>query len=187
VAPGGEFEGQSPLKGATQEPVIPADLNPIFSIDRALMQVLKASTKHLPIVIEMMRELAQSGVRDRDEIDEVLDLQLRRIIDDDEWTALILRTDEEVVAGYAIFRLTQSFQHPGETVALVHDFLVRRSFRRRGFGRRFLAHIQGAYWRGQAEHVFVTIPGMDERAVKFFENVGFQVQGVRLSMPLKDS
>ena len=144
------------------------------------MQVIQAREKHIYLLVEMMHELAMSDVGRRDQTDAYLESSVREILKDPEWTTLILREDDASPAGYVIFRVTSSNQFPGETVALLHDFLVRRPYRRRGYGRRFYQHIHERYFQGKVSRIFLTVPSKNDRAVAFWEAMGLVVEGVRM-------
>ena len=144
------------------------------------MQVIKARERHLHLLVEMMHELAHSGVGRREQVDAVLERQVSEVLEDPAWTTLILRLEDGAPVGYAMFRFAPSSQHPGEQVALLHDFLVRRTHRRQGFGRRFFSHIHQTYFQGRVAQVFLTVPGLNERALAFWQAMNFQVEGVRM-------
>lgn len=144
------------------------------------MQVLRAREKHLYLLIEMMRELAMSDVGRRAKPDAELEQDLRRVLEDPEWEILILREDDETPVGYAMFRIAPSNQFPGETVALIHDLLIRRPYRRRYYAKRLYHHVYKRYLYGKTSRIFLTIPSKNDRAIAFWEAMGFKVQGIRM-------
>jgi len=106
-----------------------------------------------------------------------LDLnEKRRELDDKDARFLLVHDDGEKLVGYCHIRFgTNDDDDPIEVVVYVYELQVSSKYQRFGIGRRLMELVHQITWKAGLAKVMLTVFNSNEKAVRFYKNLGYTI------------
>jgi ribosomal protein S18 acetylase RimI-like enzyme len=144
----------------------------------AAVEIREARTQDLPVLLGMMRNLAEHPPAlpfDEDEVRAALDTFLAGAELGRAW--LLWLGDRAV--GYVILTLGYSFEFRGRD-AFIDELYIEPEFRRRGLGRRAMEFAEQAARRLEVNAVHLEVDLSNDAALELYRRAGYSDHGRRL-------